>query len=154
MAALAHICLGYGSGYLVAAVINLFLVPSVSVGWRALFWTSAGLSIFAAAVRAVLPESEVFLRAKASQHASTTQKSKIFVRETWIMLKTHWALSIYAVLLMTGFTFFSHGSLDLYPTFLQVGKGFSPRDANVATIIANCGAVAGTSYTFYTEYHD
>ena len=70
------------------------------------------------------------------------------------MLKTHWALSIYAVLLMTGFTFFSHGSLDLYPTFLQVGKGFSSRDANVATIIANCGAVAGVSRASYVEYDD
>ena len=154
MTIFTHVRLGYGSGYLVAAVINLFLVPTVSVGWRALFWTSAGLSLFAAAVRAVLPESEVFLRAKSSQSASTAQKSKIFIRETWIMLKTHWVLSIYAVLLMTGFTFFSHGSLDLYPTFLQVGKGFSSRDANVATIIANCGAVAGTSYTSCTECHD
>ncbi|VDC07760.1 unnamed protein product [Peniophora sp. CBMAI 1063] len=137
---------GYGTGYLVVAVINLFLVPSVSVGWRALFWTSAGLSVFAAGVRALLPESDIFIRAKAAQRVSGTttgQKTNIFIHETWVMLRSHWAASIYAVLLMTGFTFFSLGSLDLYPTFLQQSKGFSPRNANIATIIANCGAFAG-----------
>ena len=56
---------GYAVGYLIAAVINLFLVPEVSVGWRALFFTASGISLFSAAVRAVLPESEIFLRAKA-----------------------------------------------------------------------------------------
>ena len=33
--------------------------------------------------------------------------------------------------------------LDLYPTFLQDTKGFSAHSATVATIIGNCGAVAG-----------
>jgi MFS transporter, SHS family, lactate transporter len=33
--------------------------------------------------------------------------------------------------------------VDLYPTFLQDSKGFSPYSATVATIIGNCGAVAG-----------
>ncbi|VDC07752.1 unnamed protein product [Peniophora sp. CBMAI 1063] len=147
---------GYGTGYLVAAVINLFLVPNVSVGWRALFWTSAGLSVFAAGVRALLPESDIFIRAKAVQRASgttTAQKTKIFIHETWVMLKSHWAVSIYAVLLMTGFTFFSHGSLDLYPTFLQQSKGFSPRNANIATIIANCGAVSGSTFAGYISQY-
>jgi len=59
------------------------------------------------------------------------------------MLKRHWLLCIYAVLLMTGFNFLSHGSQDLYPTFLQDTKGFSSHSATVATIIGNCGAVAG-----------
>ncbi|KZV68465.1 MFS general substrate transporter [Peniophora sp. CONT] len=147
---------GYGSGYLVAAVINLFLVPNVSVGWRALFWTSAGMSLFAAGVRALLPESDVFLRAKAAQRvsgATSASKTKIFIHETCVMLKSHWMLSIYAVLLMTGFTFFSHGSLDLYPTFLQQSKGFNPHDANVATIIANCGAVAGSTFAGYISQY-
>ncbi|KZV71549.1 carboxylic acid transporter [Peniophora sp. CONT] len=143
---------GYGSGYLVAAVINIFLVPTVSVGWRALFWTSAGMSLFAAVVRAFLPESDVFLRAKAAQRASGTtsaSRSKIFIHETCFMIKSHWILSIYTVVLMAGFSFFSHGSLDLYPTFLQQSQGFSPHNANVATIIATCGAVIGSTFAGY-----
>ncbi|KAF8148294.1 carboxylic acid transporter protein [Crassisporium funariophilum] len=137
---------GYAVGYLLAAVINLFLVPEVSAGWRALFWTASGISLFAAAIRAVLPESEVFLRAKRAEKAKgadTKHKTKIFLKETKEMLKRHWMLCIYAVLLMTGFNFLSHGSQDLYPTYLQQSKGFSAHDATVATIIGNCGAIVG-----------
>lgn len=96
---------GYAVGYLLAAVINLRLVPQTSTTWRSLFWTAAGISLFAAAVRAVLPESQVFLRAKAAEKArglSTGKKTKIFLHETKEMLKTHWLLCIYGVLLMTG----------------------------------------------------
>jgi len=96
---------GYAAGYLIAAIINLFLVPEVDVGWRALFWTGSGISFLAAAVRAVLPESDVFLRAKAAEKArgaDTSQKTKVFLREIKAMLKKHWLLCIYAVLLMTG----------------------------------------------------
>ena len=52
-----------------------------------------------------MPESEVFLRAKAVERAKgtdTTKKTKIFVKEIKEMLKMHWLLCIYAVLLMTG----------------------------------------------------
>lgn len=99
---------GYAVGYLIAAVINLTLVPEQSQGWRALFWTAAGISLFAAAVRAVLPESAVFQRAKDLERArgtNTGKKTKIFIRETKQMLKRHWLLCIYAVLLMTGKAF-------------------------------------------------
>jgi SHS family lactate transporter-like MFS transporter len=56
-------------------------------------------------VRAILPESAVFLRAKEIERirgTNTTDKTKIFLRETRTMLRRHWLLCIYAVLLMTG----------------------------------------------------
>lgn len=43
---------------------------------------------------------------------------------------------------MTAFNFLSHGSQDLYPTYLQTTKGFSAHDSTVATIVGNCGAIA------------
>ncbi|KAF8876383.1 major facilitator superfamily domain-containing protein [Infundibulicybe gibba] len=142
---------GYAVGYLLAAVINLTLVPETTPGWRSLFWTGAGISLFAAGIRALLPESEVFIRAKAAEKArgtDTSKKTKIFIKETKEMLKRHWLLCIYSVLLMTGFNFLSHGSQDLYPTYLQASKNFSAHNATVATIIGNCtfrsgGALAG-----------
>ncbi|KAF9497945.1 MFS general substrate transporter [Pleurotus eryngii] len=136
---------GYAVGYLLASVINLTLVPEVPAGWRALFWTASGISLFAAGVRALLPESAVFLRAKAAEQArgtTTGNKTRIFLHETGEMLKRHWLLCIYAVLLMTGFNFLSHGSQDLYPLYLQQSKGISAHNATVATIIGNCGAIA------------
>jgi SHS family lactate transporter-like MFS transporter len=97
---------GYAVGYLLAAVINLKLVPNVSAGWRALFWTASGVSVFAAFIRAIVPESELFLRAKRLErergNASSGNKTKVFIKETKAMLKKHWLLCIYAVLLMTG----------------------------------------------------
>ncbi|PPQ89293.1 hypothetical protein CVT25_000918 [Psilocybe cyanescens] len=165
---------GYAVGYLIAAVINLFLVPEVSAGWRSLFWTASGISLFAAFIRMLLPESEVFLRAKEAGIArgkDTTKKTKIFIQETKAMLKRHWLLCIHApqviasrivILLVplhpwgdnisreylpSSSTFLAHGSQanssDLYPTYLTASKGLSSHDSTVATIIGNCGAIAG-----------
>ena len=134
---------GYAVGYLIAAVINLYLVPHTS--WRALFWTAAGISAFAAFLRCLLPESDVFIRARQERQSDSEKpaqsKTRIFFHEVGQMLKKHWLLAIYAVLLMTGFNFLSHGSQDLYPTYLQESKGFSKFNSTVATIIGNCGAI-------------
>jgi SHS family lactate transporter-like MFS transporter len=140
---------GYAVGYLLAAVINLYLVPSVSQGWRALFWTASGISFFAAGVRACVPETTYFKLVKQQAKLegkgleSAGSKTRTFLKETGRMLKVHWARCIYGVLLMTGFNFFSHGSQDLYPTYLIDSKGFSAHNSTVATIIGNCGAIAG-----------
>ncbi|KAI0754720.1 MFS general substrate transporter [Daedaleopsis nitida] len=137
---------GYAVGYLLAAVINLTLVPDTATTWRSLFWCAAGISAFSAFIRFLLPESEIFIRAKEAERArgaTTTNKTKIFLRETGEMLKQHWLLCIYAVLLMTGFNFLSHGSQDLYPTYLKDAKLFTDHDATIATIIGNCGAIVG-----------
>lgn len=115
---------GYAVGYLLAAVVNLFLVPEVPSTWRSLFFTCAGLSLFAALVRAVLPESEVFLKAKKLEEEqgtrrSTKEKTRIFLHETKEMLKKHWLLCIYAVLLMTGMSFISPSIRSLLALYSQ-----------------------------------
>ncbi|KIO06088.1 hypothetical protein M404DRAFT_999301 [Pisolithus tinctorius Marx 270] len=138
---------GYACGYLLASMVNLTVIPHTSHGWRALFYAAACLSSSTAILRALTPESAVFLRAKALEkinggHA-TGDKTKIFIKETKAMLKAHWKLCIYAILLMTGFNFLSHGSQDLYPTYLETSKGFSTHSATVATMISNCGAISG-----------
>ena len=94
---------GYACGYLLAAVINLTIVAHH--GWRSLFYFGAAFSGFAALIRSLVPESEVFLRAKEVERekgTTTGNKTKIFLHETKEMLKHHWKLCIYAVLLMTG----------------------------------------------------
>ncbi|KAJ7048046.1 MFS general substrate transporter [Mycena amicta] len=151
---------GLASGFLqqgLAACISLKLVPAVAPGWRSLFWTGAGISAFGAVLRAVLPESAVFQKARevAEAHGfvSEKEKTRIFLRETKAMLKKHWLLCIYSVLLMTGFNFLSHGSQDLYPTYLQKTKGLTSHAATVATIIGNCGAIAGGTVAGYASQY-
>jgi len=68
-------------------------------------------------------------------------------------LKLHWGRCIYAVLLMSGFNFLSHGSQDLYPTYLETSKGFSAHDASISTIIGTLGAISGgTSAGYLSQY--
>ena len=96
---------GYAIGYLISAVLNLYVVPHTRHTWRALFWTTSVISAIAAIIRAIIPESEVFLRAKEQQRAaggSTGKKTKVFIHQVRMMLKTHWRLCVYAILLMAG----------------------------------------------------
>ena len=54
---------------------------------------------------------------------------------------------------MTGFNFLSHGSQDLYPTYLKETKGLSGLLATKATIIGNCGAISGGAVAgFLSQY--
>ncbi|KZP13612.1 hypothetical protein FIBSPDRAFT_960407 [Athelia psychrophila] len=74
---------GYAAGYLIAAVIYLHFVPEQSQGWRTLFRTGAGISMFPACLRACLPKSEVFQRAKEIERlrgSTTGKKTKVFIR--------------------------------------------------------------------------
>lgn len=146
---------GYAVGYLIAAVVNLYAVPQTGK-WEALFWIGAGITFAAALFRLVLPESEVFVRARAEEQArgevsSGAAKSKAFLVSAKDALKHYWPRCIYAVVLMSFFNFFSHGSQDLYPTYMQNAKGFTAHDATIATIIGNCGAILGGFVTGYVS---
>ncbi|KAJ9101525.1 hypothetical protein QFC20_005218 [Naganishia adeliensis] len=124
---------GYAVGYLIAAVVNLTLVPKTVHSWRALYWVGTGLSVFAAIFRAMLPESRMFLRAKQEsqmrENHNEIGKTKAFMTETKKMLKANWKRAIWAVVLI--------------PLLGQDTKLFPSKLASKATIIANCGAVAG-----------
>ncbi|GAA5925137.1 monocarboxylate/H+ symporter [Sporobolomyces koalae] len=138
---------GYAVGYLLSAVINLTLVAKHD-DWRILFFFGAAASAFAAGLRFCLPESAYFLERRAAEKASGTavssaEKSKIFIREAGRVLKLHWPRCVFALCLMSGFNFFSHGSQDVYPSLIKESKGLSAHSATLATIIGNCGAIAG-----------
>ena len=57
--------------------------------------------------------------------------------------KPQWPLFLYAVLLMAAFNFMSHGTQDLYPTFLQKQHGLAPQGVFAINTIANIGAILG-----------
>jgi SHS family lactate transporter-like MFS transporter len=63
------------------------------------------------------------------------------------VLKKHWQLALYAIVLMTAFNFFSHGTQDAYPTFLQVQRHFGVAITGNIAIIYNIGAILG-GWTF------
>ena len=68
---------------------------------------------------------------------------RTFLRTIRPALVNHWLMLIYLVLMMAGFNFLSHGSQDLYPTFLSSTLQFSHTLVTITTIVANCGAILG-----------
>ncbi len=53
----------------------------------------------------------------------------------------------------SGFNFFSHGSQDLFPTYLITSKKLSSKLASKATIISNCGAIVGGTIAGYASQY-
>jgi SHS family lactate transporter-like MFS transporter len=58
-------------------------------------------------------------------------------------IRRHWKLALYAIVLMTGFNFFSHGTQDLYPVFLREQHHFDPATVTTITVVLNIGAIVG-----------
>jgi SHS family lactate transporter-like MFS transporter len=119
---------GYPTGYFMASIVyGLFFQY---IGWRGMFMVGVIPALLVFYIRRSVPESPSW--------TPTTDRSN-----TMAILKSHWRLGIYAVLLMTAFNFFSHGTQDLYPTFLQVQHGLSPHEVGLIAVIYNTGAIIG-----------
>jgi MFS transporter, SHS family, lactate transporter len=121
---------GYPTGYLTAALVYALLFPLV--GWRGLFVLGAVPALLSIYVMRSVQESTGWTAAQGTKRASAAA-----------VLKAHWRLAIYAILLMTAFNFFSHSTQDLYPTFLEVERGFSPGTVGTIAVIYNIGAILG-----------
>lgn len=60
----------------------------------------------------------------------------------WAFRK-HWKTALYVVILMTAFNFFSHGTQDLFPTFLEKQHNLDTHTVGTLTVIMNLGAIVG-----------
>lgn len=58
-------------------------------------------------------------------------------------VRKHWRLLLFAVVMMTAFNFFSHGTQDIYPTFLQKQHGFGTATVSIIAILYNIAAIIG-----------
>ena len=124
---------GYPTGYLIASVVYRQLYDVI--GWRGMFMLSLLPALLVLYIRRHVPESPGWTPERA-------RSSTVFQT-----LREHWKLAVYAVVLMTAFNFFSHGTQDLYPTFLRVQHGFDTQTAGSIAIIYNIGAILG-GWTF------
>ena len=123
---------GYMVGYLFAALVYGIVFPFF--GWRGLFVVGALPALLVFFIRARVPESPVWLRQK-----STTG----FWSDLAGVLKQHWLLFLYVILLMTAFNAMSHGTQDQYQTFLGEQRGFSVGQRSTIGIIYAVGAICG-----------
>ncbi len=129
---------GYPTGYLIASVVYALLFPYI--GWRGMFMIGVVPALLVLYIRRSVPESPSWIRSGPPRQG------------TWAVVRAHWQLGLYAVLLMTAFNFFSHGTQDLYPTFLQVQRHLSTHEVGAIAIVYNIGAIlGGIAFGFLSE---
>src|ERR1700723_1677696 len=121
---------GYPAGYFMASIVYGLLFPCI--GWRGMFMVGVIPALLVLYIRRNVPESPSWSKERAIESGGTLA-----------VLKSHWRLGIYAVVLMTAFNFFSHGTQDIYPTFLQVEHKLSPHEVGIIAVIYNIGAICG-----------
>ena len=120
---------GYALGNLLAAVAYFTIFPRF--GWRAMF--------FIGGLPALL---SLFIRAKVKEPAAW-QASRTDWKTYWQIVARNWRRFLYLVLLMAMLNFMSHGTQDLYPTFLSKTRGHGPQLTAIIAIISMLGAIAG-----------
>ena len=121
---------GYAVGSLLASLAYFALFQKL--GWRPLFFIGGLPALLAIFVQVRVRESEVWRATRA---------------ESWTHLGTavarQWKLFLYLVLLMTAVNFCSHGTQDMYPTFLQRRWNYGPGERAILSAISMLGALAG-----------
>ncbi|HSZ57187.1 MAG TPA: MFS transporter [Tepidisphaeraceae bacterium] len=121
---------GYAVGNLLASFCFFFIFPRV--GWRPLFFLGGLPALLAIYVRFGVRESEVWQRTRHNDWSNLGRS-----------ILSHWPLFLYLVALMAMMNFSSHGTQDLYPTFLEKSHGFGPQRKALLNAFTMVGAVSG-----------
>lgn len=121
---------GYPSGFLLASIVYGLLFDTI--GWRGMFAVGVLPALLVLFIRRNVEESPAWHRMRARPRRSLGS-----------LLRNHGLLFLYLVVLMTAFNLFSHGTQDLYPTFLQAQRKLSTHTVSTLVIIANIGAIIG-----------
>jgi SHS family lactate transporter-like MFS transporter len=123
---------GYVVGNLLAALVYGQLFPLV--GWRGMFIIGALPAFLVIYIRTKVDESPAWLQGKAAKDSQKHVRSDIW---------SHAGLFAFLIVLMFAFNSFSHGTQDLYPTFLEKNLKFSPAAVSLIAIVYNLGALLG-----------
>jgi SHS family lactate transporter-like MFS transporter len=132
---------GYAMGSILAA--GAFALFFHWIGWRGLFILGAMPALLVFYVQASVAESPVWLAgakkrlARSAMDARTVKAGDL--ARLWEFLPTF----LFLVLLMTAFMSFSHGTQDLYPTFLTVQARLTPRIVGLIGVLYGFGSIAG-----------
>ncbi len=124
---------GYVVGYLLAA----FVYGTVFhfIGWRGMFVIGALPAFLVIYIRTKVQESPAWRQGRGSAAGVQRNLGKDIV--------TYLGTFIFLTILMFAFNVYSHGTQDLYPTFLQKNRDFSPKTVGLVAIVYNLGALLG-----------
>jgi SHS family lactate transporter-like MFS transporter len=121
---------GYPSGYFVASLVYFLLFDTI--GWRGMFMVGVAPALLVLLIRIHVKESPVFEAGRDKPRANPIAE-----------LIRYWKIALYMIVLMAAFNAFSHGTQDLYPTFLQQQHHFDTHLTGTLTAIMNVGAIVG-----------
>jgi MFS transporter, SHS family, lactate transporter len=132
---------GYAFGYLLATLASLLVMDQLGLSWRWLFALSIIPALVSLIIRYRVQESEVWT-AEQDRMKVTQTRLRDVLRDAAIVRRF-----IYLVLLMAAFNWMSHGTQDVYPTFLTAthehGAALSPMTAKWIVVVYNLGAIIG-----------
>jgi MFS transporter, SHS family, lactate transporter len=132
---------GYALGYLLATLASLLVMDQLGLSWRWLFGLSIIPALVSLIIRYRVKESEVW-EAEQDRMRLTQTRIRDVLRDRAIIRRF-----IYLVLLMAAFNWMSHGTQDVYPTFLSAthnhGAGLPSTTAKWIVVAYNAGAVVG-----------
>jgi MFS transporter, SHS family, lactate transporter len=121
---------GYATGNLLAAGCYFFLFDRF--GWRPLFFLGGLPALLALFVRFRVKESEVWQKTRHDSWGNLFRG-----------ILSHWKLFLFIVAFMTAMNFVSHGTQDMYPTFLERQWHFLPKQRAAMTAVSAVGAIIG-----------
>ncbi len=126
---------GYPTGYLLAGL--LFLAEPL-LGWRGMFVVGALPALLTFFIWRRVEESPDWIRQRALDRAGAQRASFLDT------IRANAGRTVFAIVLMASFNFFSHGSQDIYPkVFLAKSLHFSPGTITLIVVLYNLGAMAG-----------
>ncbi len=126
---------GYAVGYLLASAAFGLLFDRI--GWRGLFILGAAPALLVFFVQVGVEESPVWLEGRRLKRAGTPRPP------IWASLKSYAPTFLFLIVLMSAFCSFSHGTQDIYPTFLIKGLKFNAFTVGMLGVIYNIGSLGG-----------
>lgn len=129
---------GYPAGYLIASIV--FGLTNTMLHWQGMFLLAGiiPIMILVPYIYLAVPSS-----ANAAKNKITSRTEKLNIKTLTSIIKEHWKVCVFMVVLMTCFNFFSHGTQDLYPTFLQTQHHFSDDTVSIIAIFYNIASIIG-----------
>jgi SHS family lactate transporter-like MFS transporter len=152
---------GYALGSILAAgafalFFNGFVLPGLHVhglvlpglhvpgiGWRGLFILGAMPALLVLYVRMRVEESPVWLEGKKKRLARSAGEALSARAGDLTRLLAFLPTFMFLILLMTAFMSFSHGTQDVYPTFLATYAKLTPRIVGLIGVLYGIGSIAG-----------
>ncbi len=131
--------MGYTCGCLLAAIVYWLFFPVWD--WRAMFFVGGLPALLTFFVQAKVKETEAWRESRTDWPT---------YRRT---IRQNLRLFAYLVVMISIMAFVSHGTQDMYPTFLQRERHFSPELTALITMISMTNAIAGgLIFGFYRDW--